>query len=57
MSNAKGSGVGVELISPEKEVLDYSLHFAFPSSNNLAENLKVKNLTGHSDSQLVVQQF
>ena len=66
-SNAKGSGAGVVLISPEKEVLEYSLRFTFPSSNNvaeskallpemrLAEKLEVKSLTAHSDSQLVVQ--
>ena len=57
------------LISPEKEVLEYSLCFTFPSSNNaaeyeallagmrLAEKLEVKGLIAHSDSQLVVQQF
>ena len=57
------------LISPEKEVLEYSLRFTLPSSNNvaeyeallagmrLAEKLEVKILTAHSDSQLVVQQF
>ncbi|XP_052206772.1 uncharacterized protein LOC127811099 [Diospyros lotus] len=68
-SNAKGSKAGVVLISPEKEMLEYSLHFIFPSSNSiaeyeallagmkLAEKLEVKNLTAHSDSQLVVQQF
>lgn len=36
-SNAKGSGVGVVLISLEKEVLEYSLHSTFPSSNNMVE--------------------
>ena len=68
-SNAKGSGAGVVLISPEKEVLEYSLRFTFPSSNNaaeyeallagmrLAEKLEVKGLIAHSDSQLMVQQF
>ena len=68
-SNAKGSGAGVVLISPEKEVLEYSLCFTFPSSNNvveyevllagmrLAEKLEVKSLTAHGDSQLMVQQF
>ena len=66
-SNAKGSGAGVVLISPEKEVLEYSLRFTFRSSNNaaeyeallagmrLAERLEVKSLIAHSDSQLVVQ--
>ena len=68
-SNAKGSGAGVVLISPEKEVLEYFLCFTFPSSNNateyetllagmrLAERLEVKSLIAHNDSQLVVQQF
>ncbi|XP_052208820.1 uncharacterized protein LOC127812465 [Diospyros lotus] len=68
-SNAKGCGVGVVLIFPEKEMLEYSLCFIFPRSNNiteyeallagmkLAEKLEVKNLMAHSDSQLVVQQF
>jgi len=68
-SNAKGSRVGVVLISPEKEVLLYSLRFTFPISNNtveyetllagmrFAEKLEVKSLTTHNDSQLVVQQF
>ena len=67
-SNAKGSGVGVVLISPEKEVLEYFLRFTFTSSSNtteyeallagmrLAEKLEVKSLIAHSDSQLVVQQ-
>ncbi|XP_052171652.1 uncharacterized protein LOC127787632 [Diospyros lotus] len=68
-SNTKGSGAGVVLISPKKEVLEYSLRFTFPRSNNaaeyeallagmkLAEKLEVKNLIAHSDSQLVAQQF
>ena len=68
-SNTKGSKAGVVLISPEKEVLEYSLRFTFPSSNNVAkyeallagmrltERLEVKILIAHNDSELVVQQF
>ncbi|XP_052189925.1 uncharacterized protein LOC127799739 [Diospyros lotus] len=36
-SNAKGSGAGVVLISPEQEILEYSIHFTFPNTNNVAE--------------------
>ncbi|XP_052209233.1 uncharacterized protein LOC127812750 [Diospyros lotus] len=65
-SNARGSGVGVVLISSEKEILEYSLHFTFSSSNNtaeyealligmrLAKKLEVTRIIAHSDSQLVV---
>lgn len=37
-SNTEGSGAGVLLISPEKEVLEYSLRFIFLSSNNVTEH-------------------
>ncbi|XP_039146852.1 uncharacterized protein LOC120284115 [Dioscorea cayenensis subsp. rotundata] len=68
-SSSSGSRAGVVLISPEGDILDYSLRFAFLSSNNIAEyealivgmrlamQLQVKRLMAHSDSQLVVQQF
>ena len=36
-SNAQGSRVGIGLISPEGEVLEYSLWFTFMSSNNTME--------------------
>jgi len=61
-SNAKESGAAVVLISPKKEVLEYSLCFTFPNSNNaaeyeallvgmrLAKKLKVKSLTTHNNS-------
>ena len=57
------------LISPQGDVLEYSLQFSFPSSNNVAEyealiagmrlalQLHAERLTAHSDSQLVIQQF
>ena len=50
------------MISPKNEILEYSLHFTFPSLNNateyeallaemkLAKKLEVKNLTAHNDS-------
>jgi len=65
-SNAKECGVWIMLISSEKEILEYSLHFTFPSSNNaseyeallvgmkLVEKLEVKSQTAQNDSQLVV---
>ena len=68
-SNSQGSGAGVVLTSPHGDVLEYSLRFSFPSSNNIAEyealivgmrlalQLHAERLTAHSDSQLVVQQF
>ena len=36
-SNVQGSGVVIVLISPEDAVLEYSLQFTFPSSNNVVE--------------------
>ena len=66
-SNSQGSRAGIVLISPEGEPLEYSLRFAFPSSNNVAEyetliaglrlarKLEVTQLIAHSDSQLIVQ--
>ena len=68
-SSSQGSGAGVVLISPHGDVLEYSLRFSFPSSNNIAEyealiagmrlalQLHAERLVAHSDSQLVVQQF
>ncbi|XP_052197300.1 uncharacterized protein LOC127804473 [Diospyros lotus] len=68
-SSSQGNGVGVVLIPPEGESLEYSLRFAFPSSNNVAEyeelivglklarKLEVAQLIAHSDSQLIVQQY
>ncbi|XP_052176685.1 uncharacterized protein LOC127790989 [Diospyros lotus] len=68
-SSSQGSGAGIVLISPEGETLEYSLRFAFPSTNNVAEyealitgmriakKLEVARLVAHSDSQLIVQQF
>ncbi|XP_039140528.1 uncharacterized protein LOC120277749 [Dioscorea cayenensis subsp. rotundata] len=68
-SSSSWNGAGVVLISPEGDILEYSLRFAYLSSNNtaeyealiagmsLAKQLQVKRLIAHSDSQLVVQQF
>ncbi|XP_052185282.1 uncharacterized protein LOC127796919 [Diospyros lotus] len=68
-ASSQGSGAGIVLIPPEGESLEYSLRFAFPSSNNVAEyealiaslrlarKLEVAQLIAHSDSQLIVQQY
>ncbi|XP_052206820.1 uncharacterized protein LOC127811152 [Diospyros lotus] len=68
-ASSQGSRAGVVLIPPEGESLEYSLRFAFPSSNNVAEyealitglklarKLEVAQLVAHSDSQLIVQQY
>jgi len=60
------SGVGIVLIPPEGEPLEYSLRIIFPSSNNvveyealivglrLARKLEVTQLIAHRDSQLIV---
>ncbi|XP_052190043.1 uncharacterized protein LOC127799867 [Diospyros lotus] len=68
-ASSQGSGAGIVLIPPEGESLEYSLRFAFPSSNNVAEyealiaglrlarKLEVTQLIAHSDSQLIVQQY
>jgi hypothetical protein len=44
-SSQQGSGVGVAVISPQDNVLNYALHLIFPVTNNIAEL--------YSDSQLV----
>lgn len=36
-SSSQGNGAGIVLIPPEGDTLEYSLRFAFPSSNNVAE--------------------
>ena len=65
-ASSQGSGAGIFLIPPEREPLEHSLRFAFPSSNNVAEyealiaslrlarKLEVAQLIAHSDSQLNV---
>ncbi|KAI5313084.1 hypothetical protein L3X38_042258 [Prunus dulcis] len=35
--NSQGRGIGLVLISPDKVVLEYTLHFKFHTSNNVAE--------------------
>ena len=68
-SNAKGSGAGLMLTSPEGIDIEYALRFGFHASNNeaeyeaviaglnLAHTLEVDQLEVHSDSQLVVRQI
>ncbi|XP_024164073.1 uncharacterized protein LOC112171063 [Rosa chinensis] len=64
----KTSGAGILLISPDEQVYEYALKFAFKASNNAAEyealiaglqiaqELGVQHLSIFSDSQLVVNQ-
>ena len=68
-SNESGSGVGLILIDPEGDVMEYALCFKFLATNNKAEyealiaGLKVTREAGvqhlkvFSDSQLVVRQI
>ncbi|XP_024162229.1 uncharacterized protein LOC112169436 [Rosa chinensis] len=67
-SNKKTSGAGILLISPDEQVYEYAVKFAFKASNNAAEyealiaglqiarELGVPHLSIFSDSQLVVNQ-
>jgi ribonuclease HI len=36
-SNISGNGAGIVLISPEEHVLEYSIHFEFPTTKNVVE--------------------
>ncbi|XP_024177714.1 uncharacterized protein LOC112183573 [Rosa chinensis] len=68
-SNKKTSGAGILLISPDDQVYEYALKFAFKASNNTAEyetliaglqiawELGIQHLHIFSDSQLVVNQI
>ena len=68
-SSSQGSGASIVLIPPNDEALEYSMSFAFSSTNNvveyealivgmkLAQKMEVTQLIAHSDSQLIVQQF
>jgi ribonuclease HI len=67
-SNMNRSGAGIVLISSKEHVLQYGIHFEFPTTNNVAvykalivrqhlpEALKPYPLQAHSDSQLGVSQ-
>ncbi|CAA0819814.1 Unknown protein, partial [Striga hermonthica] len=67
-SAAKGSGLGVVLVSPEGEELDFAIQMGFKASNNVAEYESLikgiqlaidggaTEIMAHSDSQLVVGQ-
>ena len=68
VSNQKGSGVGLVLVSPEKVVVEKSLRLDFPAINNEAEyetllegmaivqRMGGKSIKLFSDSRLVVSQ-
>jgi len=61
-SSSQGNRARIVLIPPEGDALEYSLRFAFPSSNNeaeyealiagmrLAQKLEVTQLTAYSNS-------
>ena len=65
-SNMSGAGAGLILISPEGIIVEYTLRFEFPTTNNgaeyealitglkIAKELGVDQLQVHNDSQLVV---
>ena len=68
VSNQKGSGVGLVLISPEKVIVEKSLRLDFSTTNNEAEyealmmgmamvqRMGGKSIKVFSDSRLVVSQ-
>ncbi|XP_075636676.1 uncharacterized protein LOC142608906 [Castanea sativa] len=68
-SARKGGGVGVIIITPERETIKYGIQLTFPTTNNEAEYkgvltglkvgkaLGVKNLLVQSDLKLVVEQI
>ncbi|XP_038708511.1 uncharacterized protein LOC120003565 [Tripterygium wilfordii] len=68
-SNVKGSGLGLVLISPEGSIIQRSVRCGFKATTNeaeyealiaglqLTEDMKIKNLVVHSDSQLIVNQL
>ncbi|KAG7599336.1 Ribonuclease H-like superfamily [Arabidopsis suecica] len=68
-SSSQGSGLGILLQSPTREVLEQSLRLQFKASNNkteyealiaglrLAKGIGAKRIKTFSDSQLVVSQF
>ena len=68
-SNAKGSGTGVVIITPDETVIEQSIRLDFKTSNNEAEyeavltglnstkTLGAKQLTVHCDSLLVTSQI
>uniref|UniRef100_A0A2N9HL09 Uncharacterized protein n=1 Tax=Fagus sylvatica TaxID=28930 RepID=A0A2N9HL09_FAGSY len=68
-SNAKGSGTGVVIITPDETVIEQSIQLDFKASNNEAEyeavlaglnsakTLGAKNLIVHCDSLLIASQI
>jgi len=68
-SSLQGSGLGILLQSPTREVLEQSLRLQFKASNNegeyeallavlrLAKGIRAKRIKAFSDSQHIVSQF
>jgi len=44
--NAEGYGVGVVLVSPHEQVLEYDIHFKFSTINNLSEYIALLTRLG-----------
>lgn len=69
LSNARGCGIGLVIVSPKKDVLERSIRLGFRASNNdteykalinslkMAAELKIQELNVLFNSQLVVQQM
>jgi len=68
-SSKQGSGTGIRLTSPTREILEQSFRLEFHASNNeaeyealiaglrLAHGLKIRNIHSYCDSQLVSSQY
>ena len=68
-SNRPGSGVGIQLTSPIRKVIEQSFRLGFSASNNdseyealiasikLAQGMGIREINAYSDSQLVTSQF
>ncbi|XP_059663409.1 uncharacterized protein LOC132309074 [Cornus florida] len=66
--NARASGVGLVIISPNRECIKYALRFGFKATNNeaeyeallaglrMAKALEVERLVAYTDSQLITGQ-
>jgi ribonuclease HI len=69
VANSRGSGLGIVLMSPEREMLEQAIRLGFRASNNeveyeallhglrAAKRLGANVLTIHYDSQLIVNQL
>ncbi|CAL9020651.1 unnamed protein product, partial [Prunus brigantina] len=68
-ANQQGCGAGLVITTPDGSKVEYALRFNFRTSNNeaeyeallaglrLAKSMSVKQISIHSDSQLIVNQI